>query len=255
MENQQKAHFSIIVFVFLMHFLLFWAVFKGQQIDSDQNITLDYVNLEVDGDSAGSNDAPPVSTPPPPPKVIPQIKRVTPERTYIKPAVVTKTVSHFKIAQQEERPKLQPVVAKNTQVSQSVSNSITSTSSENNTQGNQGDKKEGKSDNPGGKGTGAQNGGGLKVPKEYQGSYLPGLKPVYPQESIDAGEKGRVGISVSVSAEGKPVNVTVSKSSGFSRLDRSASMAVRRHRFIPARRDGVPIPYKYNFYVNFDSRS
>ena len=58
-------------------------------------------------------------------------------------------------------------------------------------------------------------------------------------------------VSVSVDANGKAVDVRVVKSSGSSRLDRSARQAVQRHRFKPATRDGISIPYKYKFNVNF----
>ena len=252
MENQQKTNFLIVVFVLVMHVLLFWAVFKGQQVKSDQNITLDFVNLGVSEDSVGSNNVSdePKASPPPPPKSIPQVKPVTHERARIKPAVATKTDSNFKVQQEEKAPKDRPVITEEKRVPPADSKPNTSNISDKNNlkEGNQND---GKSGDSGKKNNGNQNSGEIKVPREYLGSYLPGLKPDYPEESLEAGEQGVVVVSVSVGANGKAVDVTVVKSSGSSRLDRSARQAVQRHRFKPATRDGIPIPYKYKFNVNF----
>jgi protein TonB len=44
----------------------------------------------------------------------------------------------------------------------------------------------------------------------------------YPAESRAAGEQGTVVLRIRVNTEGKPVEVTVISSSGFSRLDRAA---------------------------------
>lgn len=65
-------------------------------------------------------------------------------------------------------------------------------------------------------------------------------KPAYPAESRTANEQGTVMLSVAVDAAGRPTSVSVAKSSGFPRLDRSAREAVQRWRFKPALRDGVP---------------
>ena len=256
MENQQKTNFLIVVFVLVMHVLLFWAVFKGQQVKSDQNITLDFVNLGVSEDSVGSNNVSdePKASPPPPPKSIPQVKPVTHERARIKPAVATKTDSNFKVQQEEKAPKDRPVITEEKRVPPADSKPNTSTISDKNNlkEGNQND---GKSGDSGKKNNGNQNNGEIKVPREYLGSYLPGLNPVYPVESQEAGEQGVVVVSVSVDANGKAVDVRVVKSSGSSRLDRSARQAVQRHRFKPATRDGIPISYKYNFNVKFSIKS
>lgn len=256
MENQQKTNFLIVVFVLVMHVLLFWAVFKGQQVKSDQNITLDFVNLGVSEDSVGSNNVSdePKASPPPPPKSIPQVKPVTHERARIKPAVATKTDSNFKVQQEEKTPKDRPVITEEKRVPPADSKPNTSNISDKNNlkEGNQNDGKSGES---GKKNNGNQNSGEIKVPREYRGSYLPGLNPDYPEESLEAGEQGVVVVSVSVDANGKAVDVRVVKSSGSSRLDRSARQAVQRHRFKPATRDGIPIFYKYNFNVKFSIKS
>lgn len=65
--------------------------------------------------------------------------------------------------------------------------------------------------------------------------------PSYPNESTRANEEGAVLLSVRVNAAGRADSITVSKSSGFPRLDRAASEAVRRWKFKPATRNGEPI--------------
>ena len=65
--------------------------------------------------------------------------------------------------------------------------------------------------------------------------------PSYPNESKRANEEGAVLLSVQVNAAGRADSITVSKSSGFQRLDRAASEAVRRWKFKPATRNGEPI--------------
>ena len=50
------------------------------------------------------------------------------------------------------------------------------------------------------------------------------------------GEEGKVLLKVRVSAQGTALDVAISKSSGFPRLDAAAQDAVARWRFVPARR-------------------
>ena len=96
-------------------------------------------------------------------------------------------------------------------------------------------------------------GEGVKVvgPK-YNAAYLHNPSPIYPMLSRRLGEEGSITLRVHVSAEGKPTQVSVLKSSGFDRLDDSALKTVQRWRFVPASRGGdaieadvtVPIDFK-----------
>jgi protein TonB len=86
----------------------------------------------------------------------------------------------------------------------------------------------------GGAATGAR-GGATSGP-----GHLYNPKPAYPSESRAAKEHGTVLLSVGVDVSGRPTSVSVSKSCGFPRLDRAAQEAVRRWRFKPAMRNGVP---------------
>lgn len=67
-------------------------------------------------------------------------------------------------------------------------------------------------------------------------AYLNNPAPNYPRLSRRMGEEGRVLLKVLVSAEGAANSVSIEKSSGSTRLDESALEAVKRWRFIPARK-------------------
>lgn len=86
----------------------------------------------------------------------------------------------------------------------------------------------------------------------FDADYLQNPKPDYPRISRRLAEEGTVLLRVRVSVEGAPLAVELRKSSGYARLDDSALDAVRRWRFLPARRGSdaveswvaVPIAFK-----------
>jgi protein TonB len=57
------------------------------------------------------------------------------------------------------------------------------------------------------------------------------VDPTYPPSSRRAGEQGTVRLKVLVDTNGRPSNVEVSQSSGFTRLDEAAIAAVKKWRF------------------------
>lgn len=67
-------------------------------------------------------------------------------------------------------------------------------------------------------------------------AYLNNPPPAYPRASRRAGEQGRVMLRVRVTADGRAEEVEIEHSSGYPRLDEAALRAVRRWRFVPARR-------------------
>jgi protein TonB len=75
----------------------------------------------------------------------------------------------------------------------------------------------------------------------FDADYLHNPKPVYPPFSRRVGEEGKVLLKVRVSAQGGALDVAVSRSSGFPRLDSAAVDAVARWRFVPARRGDEPV--------------
>jgi protein TonB len=70
---------------------------------------------------------------------------------------------------------------------------------------------------------------------------LANIRPRYPESARRAGIEGRVVLRVTVTAGGSSEAVVVEQSSGHALLDRSALAAVRRWRFLPARRGGIVV--------------
>jgi protein TonB len=76
-------------------------------------------------------------------------------------------------------------------------------------------------------------------------------EPIYPDEAVRRGQQGIVVLLIQVSPEGLPSAVDVARSSGFNLLDRAAREAVQTWRFVPAVRDGQPVPSNMSLRVNF----
>ena len=91
------------------------------------------------------------------------------------------------------------------------------------------------------------------VAARFDADYLHNPKPVYPALSRRMNEEGKVLLKVRVSAQGTALDVAISKSSGFPRLDAAAVDAVTRWRFVPARRgdeaidSSVVVPITFAF--------
>lgn len=79
------------------------------------------------------------------------------------------------------------------------------------------------------------------IAARFDADYLHNPKPVYPNASRRLGEQGKVLLRVHVSAGGLPEEIEIKSSSGFARLDRAASEAVSRWRFVPAQRGAEPV--------------
>lgn len=103
----------------------------------------------------------------------------------------------------------------------------------------------------GGSGSGGGSGGEGTQPR-FDADYLHNPRPVYPPMSRRMGEEGKVFLRVRVEADGRPSQVEIKTSSGSPRLDQAAEDAVRRWRFIPAKRGGeavsawVIVPISFN---------
>lgn len=70
---------------------------------------------------------------------------------------------------------------------------------------------------------------------------IAGDPPRYPIESRRKREQGTVWLSVLVGTDGRVSDISVARSSGFGRLDDAALAAVRRWRWSPTMRGGVPV--------------
>jgi periplasmic protein TonB len=75
----------------------------------------------------------------------------------------------------------------------------------------------------------------------FTADYLRNPKPDYPALSRRRGEQGLVLLRVFVSASGDPRSVDVKQGCGYPRLDQAALDAVKRWRFVPARRAEQPV--------------
>lgn len=72
---------------------------------------------------------------------------------------------------------------------------------------------------------------GIKSEAQLQGS----LNPNYPYLSRVYNEEGQVSIKIGIDNSGKVANVTITKSSGFQRLDQAAIEAAKRGKYIAAK--------------------
>lgn len=70
----------------------------------------------------------------------------------------------------------------------------------------------------------------------FDADYLDNPAPQYPTRARRRGEEGRVLLQVQVDARGLPQQVEIHEGSGHASLDAAALEAVRRWRFVPARR-------------------
>ncbi len=76
--------------------------------------------------------------------------------------------------------------------------------------------------------------------------------PEYPQSAIARRWEGTVLLRLGVTAEGHVSRVEVVESSGYDVLDGAAVRAVRAWRFVPALRDGHPVPSFVRLPVRFE---
>ena len=75
----------------------------------------------------------------------------------------------------------------------------------------------------------------------FNADYLDNPAPAYPSLSRRMNEQGRVVLRVLVSVAGRAEDVQVRSSSGSVRLDDAARDAVRRWKFVPAKRGTEPV--------------
>jgi protein TonB len=80
----------------------------------------------------------------------------------------------------------------------------------------------------------------LVLPR-FDAAYLQNPAPAYPALSRRTGEQGKVLLRVVVRPDGAPETVELRQSSGAARLDEAALEAVRKWRFVPARRGDMPV--------------
>lgn len=77
--------------------------------------------------------------------------------------------------------------------------------------------------------------------------------PAYPRSALRGGVGGNVQLHIEVGADGVPTDVEVVGSSRNRELDRAAVQAVRRWRFRPAMRNGVPVADSVQQTISFEA--
>jgi protein TonB len=104
---------------------------------------------------------------------------------------------------------------------------------------------------PSGGGTGAGGGGGAGF-SAASAAYGVNPQPPYPTIARRLKLEGTVLLRVFVAADGSPKRVDVLQSSGHESLDSSAVDTVRtRWRFLPARRNGIPVEDSVQVPIRF----
>lgn len=92
------------------------------------------------------------------------------------------------------------------------------------------------------------------VTEPIAADYLRNPPPVYPRNALRKRMQGIVMIEVRVSSHGLPMRVALERSSGYAMLDEAALEAVRKWKFVPARRGSevmeasvvVPVEFRIN---------
>lgn len=103
-------------------------------------------------------------------------------------------------------------------------------------------------------------GGGTENGEEQQPAAIEGPKllsapsPRYPESARREQKEGTAVIGLTIAEDGSVTQTWVESSSGDSRLDSAAAEAVYAWRFVPARRNGVPISARSRVPVIFELR-
>lgn len=89
------------------------------------------------------------------------------------------------------------------------------------------------------------------VPPSSDADYLNNPTPAYPRMSKRLGEQGTVTVRVLINTEGHAEQAEIRTSSGYSRLDEAALETVKRWRYVPGKRAGVPEAMWFNVPIRF----
>lgn len=85
--------------------------------------------------------------------------------------------------------------------------------------------------------------------------YVRAPAPVYPRDSSRRRERGTVVLRVLVDAQGRPAQIQLERSSGYSRLDDAARAAVQQALFRPYEVNGIAQPAQVLIPIEFTRRS
>ena len=88
-------------------------------------------------------------------------------------------------------------------------------------------------------------------PPSSSADYLNNPPPPYPPLSKRMGEQGQVVVRARIEVNGTASQAEIRTSSGFERLDRAALETVKRWRYVPGKRGGVPEAMWFNIPIRF----
>ncbi|WP_170141246.1 energy transducer TonB [Hydrogenophilus thermoluteolus] len=91
----------------------------------------------------------------------------------------------------------------------------------------------------------------VEQPSAYA-AYLNNPPPDYPTASRRLGEEGTVIIRALIEEDGHASIVQVEKSSGYLRLDRAAEEAVKKWKFKPGKKNGIPVAMWHLIPIKFE---
>jgi protein TonB len=89
------------------------------------------------------------------------------------------------------------------------------------------------------------------VEPDFRAAYLNNPAPAYPLAARRRGIAGKVVLRAEVTPEGFCADVRVERSSGHELLDDTALEAVRKWRFVPAKRAGRAVAATVTIPINF----
>jgi protein TonB len=81
--------------------------------------------------------------------------------------------------------------------------------------------------------------------------YLQNPRPPYPPTSKRLGEQGTVRVRVLIGADGLAQDAQLAQSSGYPRLDTAAVDTVRKWRYVPGKRGGIPETMWFTVPITF----
>lgn len=155
--------------------------------------------------------APPPPAPPPPEKKPPPKKQPPKPVPKKAPPIVQKAPEHAPVEPVAEPQPAPATTATNTSSAATETTNTTTTNTEQYTEAN------------------------------FRANYAHNPKPEYPMIAKSRGWQGKVMLRVQVSVEGLSDSVAVERSSGHEMLDESAVEAVKKWKFIPAKRGETPV--------------
>jgi periplasmic protein TonB len=196
-----------VLFVLLGHVAIVYLIFHQVELPHNLQTTVTPMTVSI--------IAPPAPDPTPEPEVVPIIKPIKPAKnTVIKPKkIVEKIVPVENPVQPLVEATTEPVVEEISVVEEVATPVVEQTSAP--------------------KAVVVEE--EIEQPK-FGVAYLNNPAPSYPRLARKIGEEGRVLLKVLVTEQGSASTVAIENSSGYTRLDQSAIDAVKRWRFVPARK-------------------